>query len=450
MLASHLTSADGEDQVAFRDGERRVARLVRTAPPKGRPADLRADASYLITGGLGGLGLQVARWMIEHGARRIVLLGRSGLPPRAQWRAIDPASRVGQRIAAVRALESLGASVHLAAVDVADAHGLRAFLDAFRAEGWPAIRGVVHAAGIVHYGPLVQTTMHQLAEVLRSKLAGTWLLHRLLAADPLDFFVMFSSASGVLSSPLVGAYAAANAFLDAMAHLRRAQGRPALSIDWGLWAGEGMAAAADSDGLATLTARGMGALAPEQALEALGAYLGSPAAQVGVIPVNWPAWRERYPAFTAAPFLSEVLAGEAPSLAADEPAPSRLDLLALAPADRRAVVIERLRRHAGAVLRLDAEAIDLLEPLTACGIDSLMAVELKNRVDRDLGLAVPLVHYLDGSGIGRLAEVLLERLGDAATPDLADEAELLERLPEMSDSDVDALLKQMLSEREGG
>jgi acyl transferase domain-containing protein len=448
LLAAQLACADGEDQVAFRGGERLVARLMRTSPPA-RVADFRPDASYLITGGLGGLGLQVARWMIERGARRIVLLGRSSLPPRAEWAAVDPASRAGRRIGAVRALEALGASVHLAAVDVADETAVREFLDGFRRESWPPIRGVVHAAGTVHYGPLVQTTSSQFDEVLRPKVAGAWLLHRLLAVEPLDFFVLFSSASGVLSSPLVGAYAAANAFLDSLAHLRAAQGRPGLSIDWGLWAGAGMAEAVDAEGLATLTARGMGSLAPEQALEALGAYLGSPATQVGVIPVNWPVWRERYPMFTAAPFLREVLAGQAPSVGTDEPASARIDVLALEPAARGAAVVDRLRMHVSAVLRLDPNSIDVREPLTAFGIDSLMAVELKNRVDRDLGLAVPLVHYLDGSGIGRLAEILLERVAGAAPAGAGEEEQLLAQLPEMSDADVDVLLKRMLAERGG-
>jgi NAD(P)-dependent dehydrogenase (short-subunit alcohol dehydrogenase family) len=450
-LSAQLLSADGEDQVAFRDGERVVARLVRTSvPDPPRAARWRPDASYLITGGLGGLGLQVARWMVEQGARRLILLGRSGVPPRAEWSAVDPASRAGRRIAAIHELEALGASVHLGAIDVADEGALRAFLDVFRREGWPPIRGVVHAAGTVHYGPLVQTTPAQLDDVLRSKVAGAWILHRLLAGEALDFFVLFSSASGVLSSPLVGAYAAANAFLDALAHQRALEGKSALSIDWGLWAGAGMAEQVDAEGLAALTARGMGSLAPAQALEALGAFLVSGARQVGVIPVNWPVWRERYPMFTAAPFLTEVLAGESASPVEAGVAGAREDLLALEPAVRAATVLARLREHAGAVLRLDPSTIDVGEPLTAFGIDSLMAVELKNRVDRDLGLSVPLVHYLDGSGLGRLAEVLLDTVGAAppagdasGTLNAAAAADLLTRLDGLADDEVERLLREL-------
>jgi hypothetical protein len=210
-----------------------------------------------------------------------------------------------------------------------------------------------------------------------------------------------------------------------------------------------MAEAVDAEGLATLTARGMGSLAPEQALEALAAYMGSSTAQVGVFPVNWPVWRERYPMFTAAPFLSEVFVGQALSVGTDTTASARFDLLALEPAARAEAVVARLRLHVSAVLRLDVESIDVREPLIAFGIDSLMAVELKNRVDRDLGLAVPLVHYLDGSSIGRLAEVLFERVDGPAAAGASEEERLLAQLPEMSDADVDALLKRMLAESDG-
>jgi len=214
-----------------------------------------------------------------------------------------------------------------------------------------------------------------------------------------------------------------------------------------------MAEQVDADGLALLTARGMGSLPPDQALEALGTFLSSPAVQVGVIPVNWPVWRERYPMFTAAPFLADVLGGEITPTVSGEATAVREDLLALEPAARAEAVRDRLRAHAAAVLRLDPATIDVNEPLTAFGIDSLMAVELKNRVDRDLGLSIPLVHYLDGSGIDRLAVALLDSAASARSvapsAEGGEESALLAQLPEMSDDEVDALLKRMLAEPEG-
>ena len=228
-----ISSSDGEDQLAFRQGQRYVGRLVRQRPSAtpAAPFGWRTDASYLISGGLGDLGLLVARWMVEQGARRLILLGRTQLPPRPDWRSVEAGSRQARQITAIRELESLGASVHLASVDVADEGALSGFLDEFRAQGWPPIRGAVHAAGVLQDGLLVQLDAAALHRVLRPKVMGGWLLHRLLRDDPLDFFILFSSAGAVLGQVGQGNYAAANAFLDVLAHHRQAQGQPALSID---------------------------------------------------------------------------------------------------------------------------------------------------------------------------------------------------------------------------
>jgi acyl carrier protein len=264
-------------------------------------------------------------------------------------------------------------------------------------------------------------------------------LHQMLATDPLDCFVLFSSASAVLSSPLVSGYAAANAFLDSLAHYRAAAGQPALSINWGLWAGAGMGEQAVTDGHAPPSAHGVMSLKPNEALAALGMVLGTSSAQVGVFPVDWPTWRERYPAFTGLPLFSEILLGESEQKGG-EVTLSPEELLALDPGRREQEVRRRLLAHAGAVLRLDPASINPHEPLTRLGIDSLMAVELKNRIDRELGPRLDVVHYLDGSGIERLTELLIETLSDA---EIADANALLERLPELSDSEVDALLTRM-------
>jgi len=254
QLWQEISSNHGEDQLAFRQGRRFVGRLIRHHPSavQSPPFRWRSDGSYLISGGLGDLGLLVARWMVEQGARRLILLGRSRLPPRLSWGSVEAGSRLAGQITAIRELESLGAAVHLAPVDVANEAELSAFLEAFHAEGWPPIRGVVHAAGVLQDGLLVQLDAAALDKVLRPKVMGGWLLHRLLRDDPLDFFILFSSAGSMLGQPGQGNYAAANAFLDALAHHRQAQGQPALSINWGAWAGEGFA---DSVGGKRLAAR---------------------------------------------------------------------------------------------------------------------------------------------------------------------------------------------------
>jgi acyl carrier protein len=461
-----ISGADGEDQLAFRRGRRYAGRLVRQRPSATQavPFRWRTDASYLISGGLGDLGLLVARWMVEQGARRLILLGRTRLPPRANWGSAETGSHLARQITAIRELESLGASVHLAPIDVADEGELRGFLDEFRAEGWPPIRGAVHAAGVLQDGLMVQLDAAALNAVLRPKVTGGWLLHRLLQEDPLDFFVLFSSAGSVLGQAGQGNYAAANAFLDSLAHHRQAQGQPALSIDWGAWTGEGFA---DSGGGKRLAARlallGIGGIAPKQALEMLGRLLGQRATQVVVVPVNWKQYREFYPAGSASPLLSELAREEA-----DVPRPAgrtseRKDVfLAAEPAERWQLLHSYLRDQVARVLGLSPSKLDVQQPLSRLGLDSLMAVELKNRIAVDLEVNVPVVKFLQGFSVDQaVTEVLDQLAAEVANPttplsppvrqqkgliDQGNAEQLLANLDQLSDEKVDSLLIDLLAD----
>ena len=219
-VRDRLRAESPEDQCAVRDGQTYVARLAeRRVPAQERPLGWRRDAAYLITGGLGDLGLAVARWLADQGARHLVLMGRTPLPERAGWSAVDAQEEpvVAARIAAVRDVEARGAAVHVAAVDVGDEEDMRSFLAGWAAEGRPPIRGVVHSAGVAPFEALEDMSHESLAAVLRPKVAGGWLLHRLFDEHELDFLVLFASASGVLSSPRLAHYAAGNAFLDSLA-----------------------------------------------------------------------------------------------------------------------------------------------------------------------------------------------------------------------------------------
>ena len=201
---------------------------------------LRSDATYLLTGGLGGVGLAMAGWLAEKGAKHLLLLGRTGLPPRDEWNRLDPATPAGRRAAALLSIESLGTSVEARAVDVADAAALQGCLDEWAASGRPSVRGVIHAAGVLQFQPLESQDVASLRACLAGKVHGAWHLHRLLGRQ-LDFFVLCSSTSALLNSPLLGGYGAANAFLDALAWHRRGAGLPALSVNWGTWGEVGMA-----------------------------------------------------------------------------------------------------------------------------------------------------------------------------------------------------------------
>jgi NAD(P)-dependent dehydrogenase (short-subunit alcohol dehydrogenase family) len=468
-LWEQISNPDGEDQIAFRQGQRYVGRLVRKRQSVAQRAALAwpTDGSYLITGGLGDLGLEVARWMVEQGARRLILLGRTKFPPRSTWSAAETGSRLARQVGAIRALEAMGASVHLAAVDVADEAQLRAFLEEFGAEGWPPIRGVVHAAGVLRDGLLLQLDQAALNAVLRPKMIGGWLLHRLLEDAPLDFFVLFSSAGSLLGQPGQGNYAAANAFLDALAHHRKAQGRPALSVNWGAWTELGFAETAGGKRLAArLALVGIRSMAPRQALEVLERMLRQDAAQVAAVPVDWRQYRQFYSAGSESPLLSQLANEEAEvQPQAIDPGEKREALLAAAPAARAQLLRSYLSEQVARVLGVSASRLDVEQPLSNLGLDSLMAVELKNRIAVDLGVNVPMVKFLQGPSVAQAASQILDQLNAELfalsalpTPAVAQRqeeykngdanAELLAKLDLLSDEEVNSLLTDILDKAE--
>jgi myxalamid-type polyketide synthase MxaE and MxaD len=476
LLSSEIVAPTGEQQIAFRQDHRFVARLAhrRTEQSVGQPMRLRADGTYLITGGLGALGLTVARWMVEQGARRLVLMGRTLLPPRSAWKQLASEGAAATQIQAIRELEALGASVHLAAVDVADESQVRSFLDTFEQEGWPSIRGAVHAAGVLHDSTLMQLDAASFNQTWLPKVVGSWLLHHLLPQESLDFLVLFSSAASLLGSPGQANYAAANSFLDALSQQRKTEGLSALSINWGAWAEVGLAASVERGG--RLAQRGFQSITPQQGLEALAQLLHQDTAQAGVIPIDWSLVREFNPEIASLPLFSQVAFVE------DEPATqsqhvsgksslTRELLLASELPERERLLDDYLRELLARVLRVAPTAIDPLKPVNTMGLDSLMAIEFKNALESNLGILLPMVSIMQGPSISQLVRQVLDLLSEqaltnstasefdktpAAEGDLfsaedgglgREEAEqLLAGLDELSAEQVSQLLANMLTE----
>jgi acyl carrier protein len=267
----------------------------------------------------------------------------------------------------------------------------------------------------------------------------------------------------VLGQPGQGNYAAANAFLDALAHHRQAQGQPALSINWGTWAGEGFADSVGGKRLAARLARlGISSIAPKQALEMLGRLLGQSATQVVAVPVNWKQYREFYPDGIppCGTLLSELAREET-----EVPRPAgrtserRDALLAAEPAERRQMLQSYLSEQVARVLGLSPSKLDVQQPLSHLGLDSLMAVELKNRIAVDLKVNVPVVKFLQGFSVDQAVAQVLEQLATEAAnpttplaPAVAQPAEqqnaerMLADLDQLSDEKVDSLLTDMLAE----
>jgi myxalamid-type polyketide synthase MxaD len=403
QLASELLRPDGEDQLAWRGGRRHVARLAKSSVvEEPAPVTLRADGSYLVTGGLGGLGLVVARWLVERGARQLVLLGRTRLPPRGEWAAVQ--GPLAPTVQAVIELEALGATVHLAAVDVADEDALAACLAELRAVGVSPLRGVVHAAGVTDLKPLQDLDAAAVRAVLRPKVEGGYALHRVTESASLDFFVLFSSMASVVSSPLLASYAAANAFLDALAHHRRARGLPAVSIGWGYWEDVGMGARIQAESGRHGTAEGMGSFSPARGLAALERVLAANPPHIGVMPIDWARWARYHADAARLPVLADVVGtSSAPACAARAPDLDVAALLAASPADREPALAAYLRRAVARALRLAPERVDVAQPLNRLGLDSLMAVELKNGIEANLGVTIPIVKFLQGPSVTQLA-----------------------------------------------
>jgi acyl carrier protein len=281
----------------------------------------------------------------------------------------------------------------------------------------PPLRGVVHAAGVLDDGVLVNQTTERFAAVMAPKVAGSWNLHQATRDLPLDCFVLFSGAGTLLGSPGQGNYAAANAFLDALAQARRAEGLPAQSIAWGPWSEIGLAARVERGG--RLALHGVASLSPSEGVEALGRVMQDGAAQIAVLPLDVRQCLQSYPMLAGSP-LFEVLARGAPERPAPAADASFLRTLAsLAPAERHGALEHHLRDHAARVLGLPPARIALQEPLGNLGFDSLMTLELRNRIESSLGLKLSATVVWNYPTIAALAEYLVRKL-DLAPPEPAD------------------------------
>nr|WP_281384574.1 type I polyketide synthase [Flavihumibacter stibioxidans] len=296
LLFRQLSSDNQEDQVAFRSGVPYVARLLPFPPTS--IADhinepIREDKTYLITGGMGALGLATAQWMVRKGARHLVLLGRN-----------DPTPDTKQ---AIQWMQEEGATIVIEKADVSHYAQMEQVFERIR-ENMPPLKGVIHAAGILDDGSLVNLDSDRMKKVMAPKVEGTWNLHQLSIDTPLDFFVMFSSVVSVLGSPGQGNYAAASAYPDAMAHYRRRKGLPAISINWGPWAEVGLAAEA-TERLQEQNASVqhlVKVISIKHGLELLGQLLTQPIAQITVLPFDMTNLLDLYPSAASMPFFSAL------------------------------------------------------------------------------------------------------------------------------------------------
>ncbi len=384
-LFEEVWYADAENQILRHGAERRVARLVRHRTAASLPRNLNPHASYLVTGGVGGLGLVVARWLVAQGARNLVLAGRHG--------AVTPTAQD-----AIQTMEESGANVSVVQADIADADAVQRLLETCQTLG--PLCGIVHAAGVIDDALLSQQTATRLARVMAPKISGTWHLHTQTRNLALDFFVCFSSVSSLLGNRGQSNYAAANAFMDALAFLRHQEGIPGLAINWGGWSDVGLAA----ELVKTTEATGLGSISPHQGVHLLGLLLTQGIPQVGVLPIQWRRFQSNIGSQGTLPILRELLAPVTPHPNALS---VRQQLTRLGPEERRALV----QMHLEAVLQQLVGATPAKdESFLFFGLDSLMSIQLTNRLAAMFELALPATLAFKYETIDRLTQHLLDTI----------------------------------------
>lgn len=406
------------------------------------PFAARRDGSYLVTGGLSGLGLEVARWLAGQGAGRLVLVGRRGVTPAAA--------------PVLEAIRSGGTEVLAEALDVSDTEGLRALLARVRATGAP-LRGVWHSAGVLDDAAVLQQDEGRYERVFAPKVHAAAAIDALTRGDALDAFVLFSSVAGLLGSAGQSNHSAANAFLDALAHDRAACGLPALSINWSAWSEVG--AAADRGITERLAAQGLSAVTPVQGLRAMQRLMDSGTVQAAVLPIDWARYLAPADAFALQAFASEVsgparsaVAAGAIASQAAAPGDDLRGQLAGAPASRRRPMVAAfVRERALRALGVDpARPVDPRTPLGDLGLDSLLAVELRNALGHALGQSLPATLLFDYPTIDALTDHLLDTVlsdhaqasGESSLPAAAPAASMVEAIEDLSDDEVERLLAQ--------
>ncbi len=428
-----------------------IGKVVVQAAAEVEPAKesiaLREDATYLITGGLGGLGLKLARWLVDGGAHHLILLGRSEVSDDARSQLDD--------------LNRPGVTVVTRKCDIGNRAEIAAVLSEV-SQSMP-LRGVFHLAGVLDDGILREQTRERFDRVMAAKAHGAWNLHELTRDLPLDMFVLFSSAASLMGSPGQGNYASANAFLDALAHHRRALKLPALSVNWGSWDEVGMAARLKESEGQRWSAAGIGWIGVEQGLATLERLMLDDRVQAAVLPIDWPKFFERIPTGSEPAWLMEIAAAARSGAPAEESGPPELleKLQAVTPAERMELAVAGLRQQVARVLAMDdAHLPDPRRTLNELGFDSLTAVEFCNRLSRSIGQRVNPAVLFDYPTLESLAShVLNDVLGMETTAESTattasspppevfaaqEAAKALDDVETMSEEEMDALVTAQL------
>ena len=387
-LTAELAASGSDDVIAWRGGRRFVERLSRATLPTARlDPVVRSNGSYIVTGALGGIGMAVVRWLVDRGAGRIVLNGRSA-----------PSDEVLTQLA------GLGERTELVTVlgDIAEPGVAQRLVGAAEETGWP-LAGVIHSAAVLDDELVAGLTRDSLDRVWMPKAAGAIRLHEATLGKQVDWWVGFSSVASLLGSPGQAAYACANAWLDALVEWRQAAGLPATSIHWGQWSDVGLSRAMQFSALDPMN--------PVEGIEALESVVAGGFTRVGIARLRFDRAADAFPEIRRLGYFANLV-GELEALDADDDWGGPDALRELDPAEASRVVTARLRKRISAIMGYsDGGAVDPEQPLTELGMDSLMAVRMRNTVRGDFGVEPPVALILQGASLADLVLDLIRQLG---------------------------------------
>ncbi len=368
--------------------------------PVREPLRCRSGAAYLITGGLGALGLLMAIWLADHGAQRILLAARSPLPPRREWDDPDIDPRMRHRISTIRGLERRGVAVDVLTIDIGSTEDVRGMLAARDRLGAPPIRGIIHAAGVTHDELLAFVTDSSMREVMWPKIQGAQVLDEAFPCGTVDFFYLTSSAASVFGVAGQGSYAAANAYLDALARARNRRGGHSVSIDWAAWRGLGFAVNAPivADELRRL---GLRDLSADEAFAAWEYLHRNDIAQAVVVPVSGTSGDDRTGTAPPVNDTSSVAAAAWATMPAD---------------DVRKQLIAKIRAILGRELRTTESELDTDRPFIELGLNSMMAMAIRRDIENLVGLQLSATMLWNHPTVDSLAAYLTARLVPAELP----------------------------------
>lgn len=362
--------------------------------------EVKPDGTYLITGGFGGFGKVIAKWLVDLGARHLVMASRSG-------------ASTPEAVAFVKTMESRGVTVCIAKGDIGSAADTARIMADVRAGAHP-LRGVFHLAMVIDDAPLAVLNRERMRTVMAPKAYGAWLLHQETRKMDLDCFVMFSSVSSIFGNPAQGNYSAANAFLDSLAYHRHALGLPALTMNWGVLGGEGYVAR--NERVAEFLARqGTAELSPGEVMSLMEGSIAAGSDQVMAIRVDWAKWRTFFRGMQENPLLGRIFDSVEGQETSGSSSDWRHKIEAAAPGELVGIIALAVRDAVGSVLRVKPETLREDQPLTDLGLDSLMGVEIENSIEAAIGIALPPTSLMRARTIGQIVDLIAEHMG-AKTP----------------------------------